>query len=144
MRRTWRRAAVTVLSVFSVAAMAACGGGHSGAPSSLSLSGEKIPVSGVESGLASLCAVAHQANNPTVASATYFATPYTSLHQLAAALAGTRRTALLSGMVAFEKAAIAGSASTTVQTANSLLSTVDGDLTSLKLSAVKCTAANSG
>ena len=47
-------------------------------------------------------------------------------------------------MEAFEKAAIAGSASTTVQTANSLLSTVDGDLTSLKLSAVKCTAANSG
>jgi hypothetical protein len=139
--------AAALVSVLGVGALAGCGSGKSGPPTSLSLSGDKVAVSTIQSGLSSLCAVAHQANNRTVASATYFATPYNSLHQLAAALSGSRRTDLLAGMAAFEKAGLdvsATSSAATVQTANNLLGLVDGDLTSLKLPPVKCTSANSG
>jgi hypothetical protein len=137
-RRTLLRPVAVVLSVVGLALLSACGGGSSAAPKSLSLSGDKVPVSLVQSGLTSLCTVAHQANNPQVASATYFATPYNNLHQLAAALSGSRRTALLTAMETFERAALASSAPTTVSAANSLLGTVDSDLKSMKLSPVKC------
>jgi hypothetical protein len=144
-RRTWQRMAAALLPVLGVGALAACGGGSSAPPKSLSLSGDKVAVTTVQYGLSSLCIVAHEANNPSAASATYFATPYNSLHQLAAALGGSRRAALLAGMEAFERAALNPTAPTanamTVQTSNGLLGLVDGDLISLKLPKVKCSAA---
>lgn len=138
MTKLTRRAAAVVLAF---ASLGACGGGSGGkAPSTLSLHGDKIPVSTLRTGLTGMCAVTHQALNAPAAKQSYFSGPYNGLHQLAGILGGSRRSGLLSAMEALERDMLAASpdSSATVKDANALLATVDGDLVSLKLSKVSC------
>jgi hypothetical protein len=130
-----------VAAVFTLVAPAACGGGGAkGAPKTLSLHGDQIPVSTLTNGLHSMCTVTHQALNADTAKVSYFTGPYTSLHQLAGILSGARSSQLISAMQAFEADVVSKNPvpASTVRDANALLALVDADLQSLKLSPVRC------
>ncbi len=67
-------------------AVGACGGGSSGVPKTLSLSGEKVPVSEVTGAYTQMCVVAKQAQSQPSAAVTPFASAETGLNVLATVL----------------------------------------------------------
>jgi hypothetical protein len=136
---TWRGGAMALTAVLGLS-LAGCGGGSSGPPKSLSMSGVKLPVTQITNGLASLCTVTTQATKtPTTTASAYFGGPYTQVHQLAAILKGARRTALLVEMEEFERAALLRPPGSTLGTeAATLLKTVKSDLESLKVKPPAC------
>ncbi len=140
-RRTRRSGASAVLTVLAVAGLSACGGGGSSKPpTNLSLSGAKLPVSTLTTGLKSLCTVVSDAqSSPANAKTTYFGSAYNPLHQLAAVLHGSQSDDLLRAMEAFERSVLAtppgSDAAAKAQTLQSLVTT---DLRSLKVTPPKC------
>jgi hypothetical protein len=82
-----QRTGFVALIVACALALGACGGGSSGPPKTLSLSGEQVPVSEVTSAYSQMCAVANQAETDPAATVGPFASAETGLSVLATVLA---------------------------------------------------------
>jgi hypothetical protein len=81
-----QRAAGVAFAVVCALALGACGGGSSGPPKALSLSGEQVPVSEVTTAYTQMCAVAKQAQSAAAATVGPFASAETGLNVLATVL----------------------------------------------------------
>jgi hypothetical protein len=133
------------LVVSGAIALSACGGGgSSGPPKDLSVSGLKIPTSQVVAAVSTMCAVAKQAHtDPVGANSAFYGTgPDDTLHQLAVVLAGSHKTEsdiLLRAISVFE-GDLAGKPppATTGADADVLLQNADAGLRVLKVVAPTC------
>jgi hypothetical protein len=81
-----QRAAGVAFAVVCALSLGACGGGSSGPPKALSLSGEQVPVSEVTTAYTRMCAVAKQAQSAPAATVGPFASAETGLNVLATVL----------------------------------------------------------
>jgi hypothetical protein len=133
------------LAIAGAIVLSACGGGgSSGPPKDLSLSGLKIPTSQVVAAISTMCAVAKQAHTDPVGSnnAFYGTGPHDAMHQLAAILNGSHATEskrLLDAMLVYEGdlRATPPPASTGAD-ADALLQTADAGLRVLKVVPPTC------
>jgi hypothetical protein len=82
---TKRKGVVALVAVCALA-LGACGGSSSGPPKTLSLSGEKVPVSEVTSAYSQMCAVAKQAQTDPAGTVGPFANTESGLNLLATVL----------------------------------------------------------
>ena len=139
-RRTWRA------SLLAAVALTACGGGggSSGQPANLSLSGLKIPTSHVVAAVSTMCAVAQQAHTDPVGAnrAFYGSGPHDAMHQLAAILDRSHKAEsknLLNTMLTFEgDLAATPPPPTTGSAADALLQTADAGLRVLNVTPPTC------
>ena len=83
---TGRRWAAVVAVTALTAVLVGCGGSSSSPPKSLSLSGEKVPLTEVTGAYSQMCAVAKQAQTDPSGAATSFATAENGLEVLATVL----------------------------------------------------------
>jgi len=137
----WRPIAGAAIGLLAVCSLAACGGGSSTkAPTSLSLSGQKVPVTQVTTGLSNLCVLIKTfKTNPTASKGTYFDGPYVPLHVLAAALKTPESNNLLNAMEAYERDLLMTPApSSTVTAGAALVTSAQNGLRSLKVNPPSC------
>jgi hypothetical protein len=137
----WRPMAVAAIGLLGLCLLAGCGGGGSKkAPTSLSLSGQKVPVVQVTSGITSLCTLLKTfRTDPTASKGTYFDGPYSPLHVLAAALKTPQSTNLLQAMEAYERDLMMNPAPASTFTAGTaLLTSAQSGLHSLKVQPANC------
>jgi hypothetical protein len=130
-----------VIGLLGVCSLAACSSGSSNkAPTSLSLSGQKVPVTQVTTGISNLCVLLKTfKSDPTASRSTYFDGPYAPLHVLAAALKGAPSNDLLSAMAAYERDLLMNPApAATVTTGNALVASADSGLRTLKVKPPTC------
>jgi hypothetical protein len=138
-RRPLVGAAIGLLGVCS---LAGCGGGSSHkAPTSLSLSGQKVPVTQVTDGIGNLCVLLKTfKTDPTASKGTYFDGPYVPLHVLAAALKGPQSANLLAAMEAYERDLMMNPAPASTFTAGTaLVTSAQNGLRSLNVKPATCT-----
>ena len=138
----WRPLTGAAIGLLGLCSLAACSSGSSNkAPTSLSLSGQKVPVTQVTTGVSNLCVLLKTfKSDPTASRSTYFDGPYQPLHVLAAALQGTQSDDLLRAMEAYERDLLMTPApAATVTTGNALVASADGGLRSLKVKPPTCT-----
>ena len=135
----WRAAA---LGAMVVVAVAACGGGSSGAPKSLSLAGEQVPLSQVTGAYSQMCTISLEAQSNAGATAAPFANAETGLSVLATVLAkdhGQESQRLLAALSTYQADIIANPPpSTSGQAAANLLATAKQGLQALKISPPNC------
>jgi len=137
----WRPVAGAAIGLLGVCSLAACGGGSSNkAPTSLSLSGQKVPVTQVTTGISNLCVLLKTfKSDPTASRGTYFDGPYVPLHVLAAALKAPQSTNLLAAMEAYERDLLMNPAPPSTVTAGAaLVTSAQNGLTSLKVKPPSC------
>jgi hypothetical protein len=95
-----------VASIAVFAASSCGGGGSSGPPANLSVSGLKIPASQVVSAVQSMCALAKQAHTDAAGTnIPFYQGPHLAMHQLAAVLKPSHKIEsdnLLNAMLAYE------------------------------------------
>jgi hypothetical protein len=141
-RRTWPGGVAAVFAVLSLAGLSACGSSSSGPPKNLSLSGAKLPVTTLTTGLQGLCTVEKDVSTsaaPHVIKNDYFGGAYNALHQLAGVLSGSSSTDLLNAMTAFEKSLLASPPTADMGTnAQALQTKVLADLQTLKVTPPSC------
>jgi hypothetical protein len=142
-RQLLRRPLVgAAIGLFALGALAGCGGSSSTkAPTSLSLSGQKVPVSQVTTGISNLCVLLKTfKSDPTASKGTYFDGPYAPLHVLAAALKGPQSTNLLSAMEGYERDLMMTPAPASTTTAGTaLVASAQNGLRSLNVKPPTCT-----
>jgi hypothetical protein len=123
-------------------AVAACSGGSSGAPSSLSLSGEQVPITQVTSAYSQMCTISSQAQSDAAATAAPFAGAEGGLNVLATVLAkdhGQESQRLLAALSTFQADILATPPSgTSGQAAANLLATAKQGLQALKITPPTC------
>ena len=86
MRRTGPRWAAAIGAALLPVVLLACGGGSSGPPKTLSLSGEQVPVSEVTGAYSQLCVITKQAQTDPAATVSPFANAESGLNVLATVL----------------------------------------------------------
>jgi len=136
-----RPVAGAAIGLLAVCSLAACGGGSSTkAPTSLSLSGQKVPVTQVTTGLSNLCVLLKTfKTDPTASKATYFDGPYVPLHVLAAALKTPESNNLLNAMETYERDLLMNPAPPATVTAGAaLVTSAQNGLRSLKVNPPSC------
>jgi hypothetical protein len=130
------------LPIVTALSLAACGGGSSGAPKSLSLSGEKVPVSEVTGAYTQMCGVTRQAQTDPAGVAAPFANAQTGLNVLATVLAkdhGQESQRLLQALATFESQVGQQPPPTTLpQSADNLQQTAKQGLQALKITPPSC------
>jgi hypothetical protein len=135
----WRAAA---LGATVIVAVTACSGGGSGAPRSLSLSGEQVPISQVTTAYSQMCTISTQAQSNPAATAAPFANAEGGLNVEATVLAkdhGQESQRLLAALSTFQADIIANPPpSTSGQAAANLLATAKQGLQALKISPPNC------
>lgn len=142
---TWRRSAPALIALFGLGCVSACGGGgSSGPPTNLSLSGVRIPTKEVVAGVQAFCAVAKQAHtDPVGANAAFFSVAHNTMHQLVTVLHPNHKSQsdhLLNVMYTFEAdLTMTPPPANTGSDADALLQAADASLTLLRVVAPTCT-----
>jgi len=123
-------------------ALVACGGGSSGPPKTLSLSGEKVPVSQVTSAYSGMCGVVKDTAASPVSAVVPFASVEDGLNVLATVLAkdhGQESQRLLAAMETFlTDIGKKPPASSSSEDATNLLGTAKEGLQALKITPPSC------
>ena len=135
----WRAAA---LGVALLVATAACSGGSSGAPQSLSLSGQSVPLTEVTSAYSQMCSVSSQAQSDPRATVAPFAGAEGGLNVLATVLAkdhGQQSQRLLAALSTFQAdISLNPPAGTSAEAAANLLATAKQGLEALNITPPPC------
>jgi hypothetical protein len=119
-----------------------CGGGSSGPPKSLSLSGEKVPISEVTAAYSQMCAISKQAQSDAAGTVSAFANAETGLSVLATVLNkdhGQESQRLLAALTTFTgDIGQQPPPATTGEAAANLLATAKQGLLALKITPPAC------
>ena len=136
----WRAAALG--AVLFGGAVAGCGGGSSGPPKTLSLSGEQVPVSEVTDAYSQMCTISSQAQSNPAATVTPFANVESGLNVLATVLNkdhSQESQRLLAALSTFQADLLEKPpATTSAQAASNLLQTAKQGLVALKITPPAC------
>jgi hypothetical protein len=135
----WRAAA---LGTALLAATAACSGGGAGAPQSLSLSGQRVPLTEVTTAYSQMCSVSRQAQSDPSATVAPFAGAEGGLNVLATVLAkdhGPQSQRLLAALSTFQAdISLNPPARTSGEAAANLLATAKQGLQALNIAPPAC------
>jgi hypothetical protein len=139
-RDRWHAAALGVLLL--TGAGAGCGGGSSGPPKTLSLSGQQVPLTEVTGAYSQMCAISKQAATDPAGTIAPFANAETGLNVLATVLNkdhGQESQRLLAALATFQQdIAEKPPAATSGQAATNLLQTAMQGLQALKITPPAC------
>ena len=134
--------AVALGAVALTGTMAGCGGGSSGPPKSLSLSGQQVPLTEVTGAYSQMCAISKQAQADPAGTIAPFANAETGLNVLATVLNkdhAQESSRLLAALATFQQDLVEKPPpATSAQAAANLLATAKQGLNALKITPPAC------